>query len=850
MARFQRLFRTACLAATLGLALVPLPSRADEPAKAPAAANPLQGAELIGTGKLTAYRKGMSTLIVVPASALGKPLLWYTEVVGVPTGMVAKDGLEIGSTLIRLERVGETIYIRDLTSQQKRRSGTPAEEWPVTEPPARAGGVEGSPARDPKIRPIDVALSSLETGPVVAALPVAATNPDGSVVLDVTALFANDVAAATARFFISKAGVVPVAVDPARSYIDRVRVFDDNLNIRSHLTFLTTLPAAPAVGPQPVSIVLGHSLVFLPEKPMAQRPSDPRVGFFETRYTEYESDRGTAQGVKSIISRFRLEKANPQAKVSDPIKPITFYLGPGIPQRWKPFIAAGVLKWLPVFEAAGFSNAIKVLEAPTPEQDPNWSPEDVTISVIRWVPEERANATGPHVIDPRSGETLSAHILIWPTVIDFFGQYYWALFGGGVDPEAASLPLSTEKSGALLSYIVAHEVGHSLGLRHNQLASTVYTVAQLRDPKFANQAGPNSSIMAYGRFNYVAQPGDGVTQLWGVPGPYDYAAIRYGYGDYGSDPAAAVQAVAKAADEFSADRRLYWGVAELGEESSRFERDPRIQTENVGVERVEATRLGVANILRSLGRLDAATGGDPVLFASTYFMLLDRQVTLLKSVGKLIAGAMPPLGAGDGTTVRFVTAAEQYAAVAYLLGDGVASLEPYQTPAIVERASPYGGYRVIDQIQASFVGDLINGPNVALLESQHGRDADAYSSLDLGRDVAGAVWGDLQAADFSRRALQRAYIASSRTLLEAWARSGATETAAAGALAAQGVTPTAARLQAESGDDSIYVPWLRGYLPELKSRLEAAARAATGETDRLHFADMAVQVERLLKVGM
>jgi hypothetical protein len=270
---------------------------------------------------------------------------------------------------------------------------------------------------------------------------------------------------------------------------------------------------------------------------MRPRLADPRVGFFPTEYTQFESDRGTAQEKKTLIARFRLEKkANPQAAVSDPVKPITFYIGPGMPERWRPYVAAGVRQWLPVFEAAGFSNAIRAVDAPTPQQDPNWSAEDVTLNVIRWVPEERANAMGPHVIDPRSGETLSAHVLIWPGVIDTFGQYYWAMFGGGVDPAATRLPLSQEKSGAILSYIVAHEVGHTLGLMHNHMASTAHTVAQLRNPAFANKAGPNSSIMAYGRFNHVAQPGDGVTQLWGVVGPYDYAAIRYGYADFGSDP--------------------------------------------------------------------------------------------------------------------------------------------------------------------------------------------------------------------------------------------------------------------------------------------------------------------------
>lgn len=829
----------AALALLLGIAMPSTVSAADTQTVEAA----LQGSRSIGQGSLAVYEKNGSYLVAVPKAAIGRPFLWYAEAVGIPAGIVATE-LEVASLLAQFERHGNVVLIRDLTTKAGKRAGETFDKAPLEQSTAP----EGAEPNDPKIRPIDIALNILETGSVVATFPILAEAPDGTILIDITPVFSTEIASESGRAFVARTGLVPAAVDPSRSYIDSVRVFESNVNIRSHLTFLAAKPGDVTKGPQPVSLVVGHSLVFLPEKPMKPRYFDHRVGYFTSKFTDFEAASGAAQETRTVINRFRLEKANPAAAISDPVKPITFNIGPGVPDRWRPAIKAGVELWLPVFEAAGFSNAIRVLDAPTPAEDPNWSVEDVSHNVIRWVPSAFMNAMGPHVVDPRSGETLSAHILIWPSVIEYFSAYYFSVLGT-VDPGAGTLPLSQEKRDEILAYIVAHEVGHTLGLRHNQIASTAYSIAQMRDPAFANRYGPNSSIMAYGRFNQVAQPGDGVTLGIGQVGPYDYAAIKWGYGIFGSDAASEQAALDAFAADFTKDRNLYWAVSEMQSEIARFATDPRIQMENTGSDRIEATKLGVANVLRSLDRLDAATAGNDELFRFTYPIMLSTQMGYVKSVASLIAGNMPKIGDGDGPLVSYVPASEQRKAVAYILGEGAASLEAYQRPALLERMSAFGGYRSIDRLQASLVKDVLSGTKIAVLESQSGRDKDAYSPIELGRDVADAIWGDLSTAPFHRRALQRGYIAQSRALLESWAADGAGEPAQAAALTAQEFDPTFAAIAVETGDDTIYPSWLRSYLPTLKARLSEAARSAAAEDDRLHFSEMAVQVDKLIAMA-
>lgn len=821
-----------CAVPLAALLMAPV-ARAEE-APSPAEAL-LKDAEMVGTGPITVYTKKGSVILALPKAAFGKPFIWYAEVVGLPAGVVS-DSLEAGSVLAKLERHGDLVIVRDLNTRATKTGGED-DLPPETEP-----GVPDSTSFPE--RPIDVALNMFQTSPAVASLPVAAELADGTALVDVTAAFSNDIAGVSARDFVALTKLVPAGVDPARSYIERVRTTPETLNIRSHLTFLAADPQNPVAGPRPVSIILGHSFLFLPEKPMAWRAFDPRIGYYTAHFTDYESNTGNLVANRNVITRFRLEKTDPKAAVSDPVKPIVFYIGPGVPERWRPYVKAGVETWQPAFEKAGFSNAIIARDAPTPQQDPNWSVEDINQNVIRWVTTEHANAYGPHVIDPRSGEVLSAHILVWPSVLDYFSKYYYALFGT-VDPQAAKLPLPEDKLGKLLTYIVAHEVGHTLGLRHNHIASTAYSVEDMRNAALANERGPNSSIMAYGRFNQVAQPGDGVTQLYAKLGPYDDAAIAWGYTQF-NDAAEEKAGLAALATAFETERELLWSAGEFQDELKDDMLDPRVQRENTGAERIDATRLGVANIQRSLERLEEATGGNRALFVSTLSVMLDTQKKLLESVATLVGGAMPLVHKGAVDRIGLVPADEQSAAVFYLLGEGARSLEPFTAANVVDRISVAGGGRSVAGIQAGLLTGLLTGSRIAILQSQSERTEGAYSPINFGHDVATAVWDNLEQATPTDRVLQRSYLAQTGQMISDWSNAAEKESAAVKAAIAAGFPPGFSAIESDTGDDTDYPAWLRSYLPQLKARVDLASRQAARESDRLHFGEMAIGINRLI----
>ncbi|WP_309720848.1 zinc-dependent metalloprotease, partial [Armatimonas sp.] len=386
--------------------------------------------------------------------------------------------------------------------------------------------------------------------------------------------------------------------------------------------------------PTAKTALVHYSLVQLPETPMKPRFRDDRVGFFGTTYTVFgHPDQKSVE--QTIVNRFRLEKKDPSAAMSEPVKPITFYLGREVPEKWRPFLKSGVEAWNAAFEKAGFKNAIQCKYAPTEQEDPTWDAEDARYSVIRWAPSTIANAIGPHVSDPRSGETISAHIIIWHNVLQLVQQWYFPQ-AAQIDARARKFPFPDDLLGRLVEYVASHEVGHTLGLEHNFKASTAWTVEQLRTPGFVSKNGVASSIMSYSRYNYVARPGDNVSNedMIGRIGAYDLFAIAWGYTPI---------PFAKTADE---EKPILdgWSAQQLKQPELQFgnyahPEDPTTQSECIASDPVKSSLLGLKNIELIAGYLLPATyklGEDYSGLKDAYNALIGQRRTEISRVTRYI----------------------------------------------------------------------------------------------------------------------------------------------------------------------------------------------------------------------
>ncbi|NNE27485.1 MAG: zinc-dependent metalloprotease [Saprospiraceae bacterium] len=553
------------------------------------------------------------------------------------------------------------------------------------------------------------------------------------------------------------------SLDSKRSTITSMRSFPTNVEVRHILTYKggNKLPDNRITGT--MSVEMNQSFIMLPEEPLEPRYYDARVGYFSVSQTNYSLDDQRTESER-FITRWRLEPKDPEAyargELVEPIKPIVYYIDPATPKKWVPYLMQGVNDWQAAFEKAGFKNAIYALEAPTPEEDPDWSPEDTRYSVIRYVSTDIQNAMGPHVHDPRTGEILESDIIWYHNVMRLLRNWFF-IQTAAINPEARGVNFKEEVMGRLIRFVSAHEVGHTLGLPHNMGSSVAYAVDSLRSPHFTQAMGTAPSIMDYARFNYVAQPEDGDVGLMPNIGPYDDWSIVYGY------------KLIPEADSKEEEKSILneWIKERAGDPLYRYGRqrglplDPTAQTEDLGDDAMRASELGIKNLKRIVPNIlewGYEAGEDYDQIEDLYQQVFNQFRRYLGHVIANVGGVIEISKSQDqqGATYVHQSRSKQVRAMAFLNKHMFISPTWMIDADITRKFEEEGAIDRISGLQGNVLRQLFNtGRMERMIENEALNGNKAYTLFELFKDSENYIFNDvMDEPDVYRRNLQRMYI--------------------------------------------------------------------------------------------
>jgi hypothetical protein len=758
-------------------------------------------------GLFKVHTKDDAYLFEIPDSLLKREMLMVTRIAKTASG-IGFGGGKTNTQVLRWEKKNKNILLRIVSHRVVADTILPVHEAVVN--------------------------SNLE--PILFSFPIKAFSKDSTAtVIDATALFATDVKSLGFPGWRRKSYQIS-RMDKTRSYLESVSSYPQNIEVRHVKTyFANKAPSNASAGS--ITVEMSNSMVLLPKVPMKRRYYDERVGWFARGQTDYGLEAQKSKTVR-YLDRYRLEVKDEdiekfkRGELVEPKKQIVYYVDRATPKEWVPYIIQGVNDWQVAFEAAGFKNAIIGKMAPTKEEDPEYSPEDVRYSVIRYLASPIPNANGPHVSDPRSGEILESDINWYHNVMTLLHNWFFVQTAA-INPDARGNNFKTETMGRLIRFVSSHELGHTLGLPHNMGSSAAYPVDSLRSASFTKKYGTAPSIMDYARFNYIAQPEDKGVALMPDIGIYDKYSIAWGYRPILDTDAKDEKATLDS-----------WILKHAGDPMYRFGRqqfgvvDPSSQTEDLGDDAVKASGYGIKNLKRILPRLEEWTTEKGETYddmATMYGQIVGQFGRYMGHTSSNVGGIYENYKTTDqeGAVYMHVDKARQKESLQFVID------QLFKTPTwmldkdLFSKVQSSGAIERVRALQVRTLNGVLSAGRMArMIENETLNGSKAYNLVSMFSDLRKGVWSELyngRSIDTYRRNLQKAHIERLDFLLN-----------------------KAKNQRGRFGTPSVNIgqsdikSFARGELTRLKRDVKAAVSKAKNTTSRYHLKDIVARIEMAL----
>lgn len=760
-------------------------------------------------GLFNIYKVDQKYYYEIPDSLLGREMLVVTRFTQTPVALKESraqyGGEMINNQVWKWERRDKQVFIR-----------VPSYTYVA------------DPASD-----LHQALENSNALPILAVFDIKAFSSNGKgVLIDITDFYNGDIPGMSLPEGLKKTYKIS-GIDNTRSYVDTVKSFPQNVEVKTVKTYRSPeLPADKTVGA--MTFGLNTSMVLLPKEPMKARTENKRIGYFTERQLDFSvSDKQVTP--TAYIQRWRLEPKDEAAysrgELVEPKKQIVYYIDPATPKKWVPFLIQGVNDWNIAFEAAGFKNAIVAKEAPTQQEDPEFSTEDARYSVIRYFASSTENAYGPRIADPRSGEIMESHIGWYHNVMSLLRSWFFVQTAA-INPAARGNEISDAQMGQLVRFVSSHEVGHTLGLLHNFGSSAAFPVDSLRSKTFTAKYGTAPSIMDYARFNYIAQPGDGITEIYPKIGAYDQFAIKFGYTYF---PASKTAKEEKKILDAMIMKKSKDPVYFYGKQGSI---DPRAQSEDLGDNAMKASTYGIENLKRILPNIEKWTyepGKELEDANDLYYEVIRQYRRYVNHVLANISGLQEDVKTVDepGAVYSYTPKAKQQQAIAFL------NKQVFATPYWLLNKSMMArvDYGVVNnrimEMQNQVLTSLLETYGFArMIDDEVKNGNNAYTVNNMLNDLRVAIFSN-ETPDVFKRALQRSYADRLGVLLKL------DKPVVESSYAIMGITP----YNPNSSDMRLLV---RAELKKLNANVKALQLKATTPLIKSHYEDLADRINKIL----